>query len=300
MVYTVKVTIIHQRGSSMKNIKKVWIVGAEGRLGREMTALIDQREIEVLTTDVDDVDITDNTSIIRYGDMNRPDVIINCAGLTSLEACEKDPDKAYQINAIGARNVSIAASKIGARLIHISTDDVFGGDEKVPYTEFAVPVPQSVYGKSKLAGEMFVKQFGHKYMIIRSSWVYGHGENFVNQILEAAKSGEAIQVPTDQFACPTSAKELAKLVIRLMPTSEYGVYHGTCEGSCSRYELAKEVVRLSGEDVTVEGIATEGEVVGTARPAYTVLDNFMLRISGIYQMPTWQDALADYMKQYKK
>ncbi|MGL5675055.1 MAG: SDR family oxidoreductase, partial [Cellulosilyticaceae bacterium] len=136
----------------MKNIKKVWIVGAEGRLGREMTALIDQREIEVLTTDVDDVDITDNTSIIRYGDMNRPDVIINCAGLTSLEACEKDPDKAYKINAIGARNVSIAASKIGARLIHISTDDVFGGDEKVPYTEFDVPVPQSVYGKSKLAG----------------------------------------------------------------------------------------------------------------------------------------------------
>lgn len=284
----------------MKNIKKVWVVGGEGRLGREITALIDQREIEVLTTDLDDVDVTDTQSIIRYGDLNRPDVIINCAGLTSLEACERDPEKAYKINALGARNVSISARKTGARLIHISTDDVFGGECQVPYTEFDVPTPKSVYGKSKLAGEQFVKDFGHKYMIIRSSWIYGHGDHFVNQILELADQQEVIEVPDDQFACPTSAKELAKLVIYLMNTADYGVYHGVCEGSCSRYDLAKEIVRLAGKAVKIVPCRTDMAKMTGARPAYTVLDNFMLRISGNYTMPHWKEALEAYITSYKK
>lgn len=284
----------------MKNIKKVWVVGAEGRLGREITALIDQREIEVLTTDLDDVDITDTQSIIRYGDMNRPDVIINCAGLTSLESCESEPEKAYKTNALGARNVSISARKTGARLIHISTDDVFGGESKVPYTEFDVPTPKSIYGKSKLAGEQFVKDFGHKYMIIRSSWLYGHGDNFVNQILTLADQNDVIEVPDDQFACPTSAKELAKLVLHLMNTADYGIYHGVCEGSCSRYELAKEVVRLAGKEAHIVPCSTSSTHKVGARPAFTVLDNFMLRISGGYNMPHWKEALADYIKNDKK
>ncbi|MGL4738177.1 MAG: dTDP-4-dehydrorhamnose reductase [Cellulosilyticaceae bacterium] len=284
----------------MKNIKKVWIVGAEGRLGREITALIDKREVEVLTTDLDDVDITDTQSVIRFGDMNRPDVIINCAGLTSLELCEQYPEKAYKVNALGARNISISARKTGARLVHISTDDVFDGESSSAYNEFDLPSPQTIYGKSKFAGEQFVKEFGHKYMIIRSSWIYGKGDNFVNQILALADQQDKIMVPDDQFACPTSAKELAKLVIYLMNTADYGVYHGACEGSCSRYELAKEVVRLAGKKVHIEGCCTElGHQVG-ARPAFTVLDNFMLRISGGYTMPHWKEALAEYIKNHTK
>ncbi|MGL4344167.1 MAG: dTDP-4-dehydrorhamnose reductase [Cellulosilyticaceae bacterium] len=284
----------------MRNIKKVWIVGAEGRLGRAITSLIDTREIEVLTTDIDDVDITDTQSVIRYGDLNRPDVIINCAGLTSVETCEKEIEKAYKVNAIGARNVSISARKIGARLVHISTDDVFGGTSDVPYTEFDTPVPQTVYGKSKLAGEQFVKEFGHKYVIIRSSWIYGKGENFVNHIADLVKADGVITAKKNQFGCPTSAIELAKLVVYLMNTADYGVYHGVCEGSCSRYELAEEIVKLMGANTAVTPCDTAIEGNGANRPAYTVLDNFMLRIAGEYKMPHWKDALGAYINEIKK
>lgn len=280
----------------MSNIKKVWIVGANGRLGQAINELLDRREIEVLNTDIDDVDITDSESLMIYGDMNRPDVIINCAGVTDVELCEREVEKAYKVNALGARNLSVVAFKTGAKLIHISTDDVFSGESKVPYSEFDTPHPKSVYGKSKLAGESFVKDFVNKYMIIRSSWVYGAGENFVKDLLELAKTQDTIQIADDQFGAPTSAMELAKLVIYLMNTTEYGLYHGTCEGYCSRYEFAKEILDLAGVKVKLEAVSTKKAQLASERPAYSVLDNFMLRISDTYKMPSWQDALADYIK----
>lgn len=280
----------------MRNIKKIWIVGANGRLGQAINDLLDRREVEVLNTDIDDVDITDSESLMLYGDMNRPDIIINCAGLTDVEVCEREIERAYKVNALGARNLSIVAFKIGAKLIHISTDDVFSGESNVPYSEFDLPHPKSVYGKSKLAGESFVKDFVNKYIIIRSSWVYGTGENFVKDLLELAKTQDTIQIADNQYGAPTSAVELAKLVIYLMNTTEYGLYHGTCEGYCSRYEFAKEVLDLAGAKAKLEAVSTKRAELASKRPAYCVLDNFMLRISGGYKMPSWQGALADYIK----
>lgn len=280
----------------MKNIRSVWIVGANGRLGTAINSLLDRRKVEVLSTDIDDIDITDIQSTITFGDINRPDIIINCAGLTSLELCEKEVERAYKTNALGARNLSIVARKIGAKLIHISTDDVFDGESTVPYTEFDRAYPKSVYGKSKLAGEQLVKDFAKKYIIIRSSWIYGEGENFVNTLLELAKTKDTISVAKDQFGSPTSAMELAKLVIYLMNTSDYGVYHGVCEGSCSRYELAQEICKLANIKVNLEPISTQEDSLTINRPAYTVLDNFMLRISEDYKMIHWKEALAHYIK----
>lgn len=283
----------------MKNIRKVWIVGANGRLGRAINELLDSREVEILNTDIEEVDMTQTQSVIAYGDIHRPDVIINCAGLTCIETCEKDIEKAYKVNALGARNLSISARKIGARMVHISTDDVFDGMGQVPYTEFDIPNPESIYGKSKLAGENFIKEFANKYIIIRSSWIYGEGESFVTTLLEEAKKKETLYVADDQFGSPTSAHELAKLAIYLMNTADYVLYHGACEGSCSRYEFAKEILKLAGSDVKVEAVSSQQAQVSVARPAYTVLDNFMLRISETYSMPNWQAALIDYMKKQK-
>ncbi|MEF9958667.1 MAG: dTDP-4-dehydrorhamnose reductase [Niameybacter sp.] len=280
----------------MGTMSKVWISGANGRLGSAMNALLNKREYEILNTDVEEVDITNAEDVMTYGTMNRPGIIINCAGYTDLEGCESNPEKAYQVNALGARNISIVARKIGAKLIHISTDDVFDGEGHVPYGEFDRPTPKSVYGKSKLAGEQFVRDFAEKYMIIRSSWVYGEGENFVQDLLDAAKIKDTLRIANDQYASPTSSIELAKLVMHLMEISEYGLYHGTCSGSCSRYEFAKEVLKLAGVKVAVEPVPTKHADFTNARPAYTVLDNFMLRIATNYKMADWKAALEIYMK----
>lgn len=283
----------------MRNIDKVWIIGASGEIGTAINELLDCREVEVLNTDLDEVDITEADSVLNYGEMNRPDIIINCAGVTSLEECENEVEKAYKVNAVGARNISIVAGRIGAKLIHLSTDDVFDGKSHTPYGEFDMPAPHSVYGKSKLAGEQFVRDFAGRFFIIRSNWTYGKGRNFIKELLELAREKQMVQVSEEAFGSPTSAKELAKFIIHLMESSEYGIYHATCEGDCSRYEFAKEIIKLAGLKTEVKAVSNEEDDLMSQRPAYTVLDNLMLRLLGNYQMPHWKEALADYMKTLK-
>ena len=166
---------------------KVWIVGSNGQMGTALNELIDTMEMEVLNTDKDELDITETDEVLLYGEINRPDVIINCAAITDTKICEENPELAYRVNAIGARNLSIIARKIGAKVVQLSTDDVFDGMKKVPYTEFDDTNPITVYGRSKRAGENYVKEFTHKHFVIRSNWVYGKGEsNFVAKLLKLA------------------------------------------------------------------------------------------------------------------
>ena len=281
----------------MSIISKVWITGAEGRLGSELNRMLNQREFELLDTDCDDVDVTNVEDVLGFADRNHPDRIIHCAGMTDTAACEQDPERAFRVNALGARNVAIAARKIGARLIHLSTDDVFGNGADQPYTEFDIPCPITVYGRSKLAGENFVRELAPKHIVIRSGWVYGANEHsFVTWLLQQVPLGQPVAVADDQTGCPTSAKELARAVVRLMDTSEYGTYHAACEGSCTRLAFAKEILRLSGQDLLLVPAAHElSEHI--FRPAYTALDNFMLRISGLYRMADWQSALREYLQE---
>lgn len=283
----------------MNNINKVWVIGESGQLGTAINELLNRREVEVLNTDLEEVDVTEARSVLNFGEMNRPDVIINCAGITSIVECEMNLDKAYKVNAIGARNVSMVTRRIGAKLIHLSTDDVFDGMSQTPYGEFDSPTPHSIYGKSKLVGEQFVKDFAERYFIIRSNWIYGKGDNFIKDLLALAKQKEMIQVSNEAFGSPTSAKELAKFVIYLMQSNEYGVYHATCEGNCSRYEFAQEIIRLAGLTTKLEAVSHEKDEITIQRPAYTILDNLMLRLLGNYQMPHWKEALAAYMNTLK-
>lgn len=279
----------------MKNVSKVWIIGANGQIGKALNSLLNRCEMEILNTDVDDVDITIAEEVTKFAEMNRPDVIINCGAITSVAACESNLEKAYKVNAIGARNVSIATRRVHAKLIHLSTDDVFDGKSTKPYGEFDQPTPSLVYGKSKLAGEQFVKDFAERYFIIRSNWVYGKGENFINDLLALAKQKETIHISSEAFGNPTSAKALAQFIISLMESSEYGVYHATCEGTCSRKEFAEEIIRLAGLNTKIVAVTNAEDELAAKRPAYTVLDNLMLRLLGHAKMPHWKEALAEYM-----
>ena len=163
---------------------KIWIAGSAGQMGQALNDTLDPLEMEVFNTDLQELDITRTDEVLNFATLNRPDVIINCAAVTDIQICEDEPEKAYRINALGARNLSIAARKVGAKMVQLSTDDVFDGQRGVAYTEFDEARPQTVYGKSKKAGEEYVKEFTEKHFIVRSNWVYGKGKTFVNKILE--------------------------------------------------------------------------------------------------------------------
>ena len=210
---------------------------------------------------------------------------------------EKDLAKAFKTNALGARNLSIVARKVEAKLVHISTDDVFDGKSQKPYTEFDETHPKTAYGKSKLAGERYVKEFTYKHFIIRSTWVYGLGNNFINQLLEKVDQGENLSIAGDQFGSPTSAKELARFILHLIQTNEYGTYHATNKGVCSRFEFASEILRLTGKQVEMKPVVTHMSDFSRERPAFSVLDNFIMTMTPVYDFPDWKESLKEYMEE---
>lgn len=150
-------------------MQKIWVCGARGQIGQAVNDVVDKLEFEMLDTDVDDLDVTDTDEVLRFGEMNRPDIIINCSGMTDISSCEENPSQAFKVNALGARNLAIVAAKMQAKMVQLSTDDVFDGKSTEPYTEFDITNPGTVYGKSKLAGENYVKEFTTKHFIVRST-----------------------------------------------------------------------------------------------------------------------------------
>lgn len=276
-------------------MKKIWITGAKGHTGNALTHLLEGSQYEILATDIEETDITTLEAVRSFCQKNRPDTIINCAGLTDLQSCEKDPDRAYLVNALGARNLAQEARAVDARLIQLSTDDVFGMDGNTPYNEFDPLTPRSIYGKSKAAGEQLVRDLMHRHIIVRSSWVYGLGKDFVNDILNAVKNGGILHVASNQFSSPTSARELARAIVNLIEHDVYGTYHAVCRGFCSRYEYARAILELTGQtdQLTVEPFIDES----LTRPRYSVLDNMMLRISGMEEPKEWREALSEYLKE---
>ncbi len=278
-------------------MKKILVTGCNGQLGKAIQKEYESEAAELILTDVADLDITDNAQVLQFVREHKPQVIMNCAAHTAVDLCEEQWDLAYRINAIGPRNLAIAATQTGAKLMHISTDYVFSGDGDHPYTEFDPVGPNSAYGKTKLEGERFVQQFAKNYFIIRTAWLYGDGKNFVKTMLKLAGTRDNVSVVKDQFGSPTSAAELAKMMHHLEPTENYGLFHGTCEGSCSWADFADEIFRLAGLPTKVNHITTEEYGSATRRPAYSVLDNYMLRLTTDFRMADWQDAIREYMEE---
>ena len=274
-------------------MKKIWITGAEGHIGTALLDLLEGVEYQLLPTDIEEVDITKIDEVTQFVHVNRPDVVINCAGLTDAQECENNVDEAYRVNAIGVRNVALAANEVNAKVIQISTDDVFDKESRVPYNEFDNVHPRTIYGKSKEAGEKILTQLLNRFVIIRSSWIYGIGRDFVDEVLRNVGQGKTMEVPNNQYAAPTSAKELAKVIRYFIDNEEYGLYHVVCPGSCSRYEFARTILEYSGKagELDLYPVVIED----SARPTYSVLDNMMLRLTGIEEPKDWKAALKEYL-----
>lgn len=280
----------------MDEMKKIIITGCNGQLGRAMNELYaNSSEYECINTDVAELDITNVDAVLSLAREVKPYAIVNCAAYTDVNKCESETDLAFKINAIGPRNLAIAANETGAKLVQISTDYVFPGNENRELNEFDAVGPVSAYGRGKLAGENFVKAFADRYFIIRTAWLYGDGKNFVKTMLNAAKTRDEVSVVKDQIGNPTSASELAKAIDCLLPTDNYGLFHGTCEGFCSWADFTTEFYRLAGLKTKVNYITTDEYPTPAKRPAYSMLDNYMFRLTTDFRFASWQDAIAEYM-----
>ncbi len=278
-------------------MKRLMVTGCNGQLGHAVNRqYAGNTEYELVNTDVGELDITKIDQVMEYVRYVKPYAIINCAAYTAVEACEKEEDLAFRINAVGARNLSIAANETGAKLMHISTDYVFDGEGTRPYRETDPTGPQGAYGRTKLAGEELVKEFSDRHFILRTAWLYGEGKNFVRTMLRLSETNDKVRVVRDQVGSPTSAAELAKAVAFLLPTENYGLFHATCEGDCSWAEFAQEIFRLAGKKTVVEAITSEEYGAAVKRPAYSILDNYMLRMTSDFTFADWHDAIREYLK----
>ena len=278
-------------------MKKIIVTGCNGQLGKAVNEYYkDSNEYELVNTDVAELDITNIEAVMKFVGDVKPYAIINCAAHTNVNACETQEDLAFKINAIGPRNLAIASKEFGAKLIHISTDYVFAGDNDHPYREYDEVAPQSAYGRTKLQGERFVQQFADKYFIVRTAWLYGDGKNFVKTMRSLAKTNDTVRVVGDQIGSPTSASELAKAIGVLLPSDNYGIFHGTCEGVCSWADFTEEFYRLAGLTTKVEHITTDEYPTPAKRPAYSVLDNYMFQMTTDFRFADWKDAIREYME----
>ena len=291
---------------------KILITGSKGQLGNELKDIINKgyseigkvskviKNSQVFDLDVDKLDITDLNSVKNVLDTIKPDVVINCAAATNVDGCESDEDFAFKVNALGPRNLAIVCEEMGARLVQVSTDYVFSGVGEKPLTEYDLTAPYSVYGKTKLLGENYVREFCSKYYIVRTAWLYGYvGHNFVYTMRRLGKEKDSINVVNDQIGNPTHANDLAYHILKLIETDEYGIYHCTGKGECSWYDFAKMIIELSGEECIVNPCTSEEYKTPAKRPEYSSLDNMMLRNTVGDEMRNWQDAIKSFIENLK-
>lgn len=274
---------------------KALVTGAKGQLGTDVVLQLQEKGFEVFGFGRQELDITNQEQVNNVLVSIQPDVVIHTAAYTKVDQAEEEPDQAFLVNAIGTRNVAVAAANVDAKLVYVSTDYVFDGTATEPIDEFHPTNPINVYGKTKLAGEQFVRDFHSKFFIVRTSWVYGaHGNNFVKTMLRLAEEGKEIRVVDDQIGSPTYTVDLAERIIDLIQTDKYEVYHISNSGQCSWYEFAKEIFQVAGFDVKVNPCTTNEFLRLAPRPVYSVFEHQSLRMNSFSKMKDWKTALIDY------
>lgn len=274
---------------------KIAITGADGMLGHAMQKVFS--ETELITFSHAGLDITDLDRAVKTVRDARPDILIHAAAFTDVDACETDPEKAYLVNGIGARNMAIACEEIHCPIIHISSDYVFDGTKSSPYDEWDKTNPINQYGLSKLMAEQFISSLTNRFYIVRTSWLFGsHGKSFVDTIIRLLAEKESLQVVNDQFGSPTFTKDLAA-TLRQIIGKGYGIYHVTNSGVCTWHEFAVKISDLISIHKPIIPVTSEELKRSARRPAQSGLNNTMLRLEGIPPLRHWSEALEQYMKQ---
>lgn len=273
-------------------MKDILITGANGQLGKSLSKILDG----AILTDVDNLDITNESLVRDFVNDNKIKIVINCAAYTQVDKAEDDIDLANKINVIGPKNLAMT----GAKIIHISTDYVFDGFYYRPYTPDDKTNPISVYGRTKLRGEEEIKKYSTSYIIIRTAWLYSeYGNNFVKTIRKYGEERDVLKVVCDQIGSPTYARDLAEAIKNILPKFNKectGIYHFTNEGACSWYDFAKKIIELSNIKCKVLPILSSEYVTKATRPFYSILDKNKIKKTFGLEIEHWEDALKRCLK----
>jgi dTDP-4-dehydrorhamnose reductase len=273
---------------------RIFITGGRGALGSALAARLASETVEIC--DLPDCDLTDHAAFRERALSFRPELILHCAAWTDVDGCALDPQRAHFVNGLGTQSAALACAETGAALLYVSTNEVFDGAAREPYAEFDAPKPINAYGRSKLAGEWFASHLLMRFYIVRTSWLYAPGgRNFIHRILARAAEGLPLQVVADETAAPTSVADLADGIARLIATGRYGVYHLVNEGYCTRYELARRALDLSGYlDYPMTAIRRADYPRPSTPPEFTALANIQAAALSIRLRP-WEEALAEFL-----
>ena len=275
---------------------KVLVTGVKGQLGYDVVNELEMGGIEAIGVDIKEMDSKEADSVDKVIVQASPDAVIHCAAYTAVDAAEENEDICRRVNAEGTQNIANACKKLDIKMIYISTDYVFGGQGTRPWEPDDERNPQSVYGQTKYEGELAVQNTLDKYFIVRIAWVFGvNGKNFVKTMLNLAKTHDTLKVVNDQFGSPTYTYDLAKLLVDMVQTEKYGVYHATNEGICTWYEFACEIFKEAGVDVKVLPVTSEEFGAKAVRPYNSRMSKEKLVANGFEKLPTWQDALRRYL-----
>ena len=277
-------------------MKKVLILGADGMLGGELFRTFKEKDICIGST-IQELDITDYDRTIETIKRLEPQVLINVAAFTMVDLCEQEKEKAFAVNAQGAKNVAIGCREIGAKCIYLSTDYVFDGKKNTPYDEDDLPNPISVYGLSKFQGEKYIKDILDDYLIIRSSWLFAkEGSNFVNTIIKLAREKNELTMVNDQKGSPTYTNDLCQAISLLVEKDLTGIFHITNSGCCTWFEFAKKILDLTGSSMKLIPISSSHCGRAAQRPLNSVLNCEKLKEKTGLIMPHWEDALVRCVK----
>lgn len=279
---------------------RIALLGSNGQLGKDLTGSLGQHQVTALTRD--EFDVTDEPRARATLLDLKPEIIINTTAYHRVDDCETQPEIAYQTNVLAVLNLARTASECGAQLVHFSTDYVFDGDSTTPYTEASPPMPLSIYGNSKLAGEYIVRSVAKNHLLIRTCGLYGKagsrgkGGNFVETMLAKGRTGQSLRVVADQVLTPTSTKALAYQVAVMLAQKASGLFHVTDEGGCSWYEFAAAIFELAGIPADLSPTTSDLYKSPALRPRYSVLENARLKQLGFNHMPHWREDLAAYLR----
>ncbi len=278
------------------------VIGSNGQLGTDVVREFIKNHDNVSSLTHAEIEISNLQSVRTCLERCNPAIVVNAAAMHHVENCEREPENAYAVNAIGLRNLAAATSDLGATLIHVSTDYVFDGEKQTPYVENDAPLPLQVYGNSKLAGEYYARALNPKHFVLRTSALYGTspcrakgGRNFVDLMLELARTRGRVRVVNCEFVSPTPALDLARQIVSLSRCEHYGLYHATAEGSCSWYEFASEIFSLAEVDVKLEVAGPDEFPAKAPRPHYSVLENHGLKRIGLNSFASWKVGLQQYL-----
>jgi dTDP-4-dehydrorhamnose reductase len=280
---------------------KIAVIGADGQLGTDVVKAFNGNGDEVASLTHSDIELTNRDLSADRLTALRPNIIINTAAMHHVDKCEQDPEKAFAVNGLGAKNLALVAGAIGAKLMHVSTDYVFDGEKRTPYEESDAPRPLNAYGNSKLSGEYFVRSTVKEHFVLRTSGIYGKspcrakgGLNFIELMLKLARERGEVRVVDDEFVSPTSTRDIARQMVALSHSEYYGLYHATAEGSCSWNAFAREIFDLAGVKVNLLVAGPNEFPIKVPRPKYSVLENAGLKRQGLNVFQSWQQGLREY------